>query len=358
MKHIVIRNIGPLTDVDIYLKKYNVIIGPQSSGKSCVLKIASFCFWLEKRIELIQDTQFVTRSFIDKALAQYHKMSEFIRPDSFLTYESDTMKYSYDFSKNKFFFEWKNRWSFHRPEISYIPSERNLVAVIPNWYEVNFEDNNILDFMAHWETARKATPSGLPILNLGISYHYDKAYGRDLVTIPGGSEDILFTNSSSGLQALIPLVVYLNYLTTSFNATARQSLQSKGENENLLNVMYHIFGSKSKTYEFKQLYQQYITADHYHFFVEEPENSLFPPTQKVLIEWMMELVAKHEGDSLFVATHSPYILNAFLEHNDLSNIGVFLTDASKSVVKTASEEDVQEMYDYGGDFFFNIQSLL
>ena len=105
MKHIVIRNIGPLTDVDIYLKKYNVIIGPQSSGKSCVLKIASFCFWLEKRIELIQDTQFVTRNFIDKALAQYHKTAEFIRQDSFLTYESDTMKYSYDFSKNKFFFE-------------------------------------------------------------------------------------------------------------------------------------------------------------------------------------------------------------------------------------------------------------
>lgn len=43
MKHIKIRNLGPLSDVDIRIKKLNVIIGPQSSGKSCVLKVACYC---------------------------------------------------------------------------------------------------------------------------------------------------------------------------------------------------------------------------------------------------------------------------------------------------------------------------
>ena len=34
MKHLIIRNIGPLNEVDIALSKINLIIGPQSTGKS------------------------------------------------------------------------------------------------------------------------------------------------------------------------------------------------------------------------------------------------------------------------------------------------------------------------------------
>ena len=54
MKHLVIRNLGPLHEADIELKRINVIIGSQSSGKSCVLKTACYCTWVEKRIELTQ----------------------------------------------------------------------------------------------------------------------------------------------------------------------------------------------------------------------------------------------------------------------------------------------------------------
>lgn len=39
MKHLIVKHIGPLDQIDIELKKVNVIIGPQSSGKSCVLKL-------------------------------------------------------------------------------------------------------------------------------------------------------------------------------------------------------------------------------------------------------------------------------------------------------------------------------
>ena len=54
MKHLVIRNFGPVKEVDIKLKRVNLIIGPQSSGKSTVLKVACFCDWMERQIELTQ----------------------------------------------------------------------------------------------------------------------------------------------------------------------------------------------------------------------------------------------------------------------------------------------------------------
>lgn len=38
MRHIVIRNLGPLAEADVFLNKINIIVGPQSAGKSCLLK--------------------------------------------------------------------------------------------------------------------------------------------------------------------------------------------------------------------------------------------------------------------------------------------------------------------------------
>lgn len=51
-----IRNVGPISFADIELKRINVVIGLQSQGKSTLLKIASFCVWLEKRIEQSLDS--------------------------------------------------------------------------------------------------------------------------------------------------------------------------------------------------------------------------------------------------------------------------------------------------------------
>lgn len=50
MSRLIIKNIGPIKDVDIKLNKVNVFIGQQSSGKSTIAKIISFCSWLEKKV--------------------------------------------------------------------------------------------------------------------------------------------------------------------------------------------------------------------------------------------------------------------------------------------------------------------
>ena len=51
MKKLTIHHIGPIKNVTLMLKRINVVIGPQSAGKSCILKIACFCAWAEKRKE-------------------------------------------------------------------------------------------------------------------------------------------------------------------------------------------------------------------------------------------------------------------------------------------------------------------
>lgn len=41
MKHLIIRNFGPVVSVDVDLKRVNLIIGPQISGKSSILDAVS-----------------------------------------------------------------------------------------------------------------------------------------------------------------------------------------------------------------------------------------------------------------------------------------------------------------------------
>ena len=201
MRKVVIKKIGPLQDVEIELAKVNVIVGPQSSGKSCVLKIACYCTWVEKKIELAQSAEeFMEKDYFIKELTRFHKLKGYFRDDSYIGYESDYTKFSFDYKTSKFKFEWKEgRWDYFRPKVSYIPAERNMVAAIPNWFDVKLYDDNIQSFMADWDRARKAYTEQLDILNLGVSYKYDDIKNMDQVEVDEGVT-LELTNTSSGLQ--------------------------------------------------------------------------------------------------------------------------------------------------------------
>lgn len=350
MKHLVIHNLGPLKEADVELKHINVIIGSQSSGKSCVLKAACYCTWVEKRIELTQTSDFFAKdgNFL-KELERFHKLKGYIKPDTFISYESDYMAFSYDNATNTFKFEWKEgRWNYRRSKVTYIPAERNLVAAIPNWFQVKFADDNIRDFMADWETARQATQEDITVLNLGVSYHYDANTKSDRVKV---SDDVTldFTNTSSGLQSVIPLFVHLSHIT-KIRHDRIESFANLQENSILL--------AKLDEEDKKDVYTNYVHTHHCDIFLEEPEANLFPPTQSNLVEWLLNKTKGDHSSNLFIATHSPYILNAFMEKPDI-DMALLYTRATDGLmmVKVATEQDFQDIYDYGVDVFFNIETL-
>lgn len=390
MKHLIIRNLGPLLEANIELKRINVIIGPQSSGKSCVLKTACYCTWVEKRIELTQTTDFFAKddNFL-KELEGFHKLKGYIRTDTFISYESDFMSFSYDNATQTFAFNWKeNRWNYRRSKVTYIPSERNLVAAIPNWFQVKFADDNIRDFMADWETARQATTNDLSVLNLNVSYHYDVDTKSDKVQVADGVM-LDFTNTSSGLQSVIPLFVHLTYLSKLQEMkVVNTSITGSKEENSLSDIVFNhftpvygelinqndieqgrppiIFEVENERYslqvadirKIQNILFQYLVTDHCDIFLEEPEANLFPPTQSNLVEWLLDLTKREQPNNLFVATHSPYVLNTFLEKQD-EDINLFFTSRKNNqiLVKIATEDNLQEMYDYGVDAFFNIETL-
>lgn len=381
MRHLIIDELGPLKHVDIFLERLNVIIGPQSSGKSCVLKIASYCTWVEKRIQIAQseDSFTIGSVFLDR-LVKYHKLQQYVRRDTRIEYESDAMHFIYDNKNSDFKFQWKEgHWNYQRSKVTYIPAERNMVAVIPNWFDVKLGQNNIRGFMSDWVESRNATTDNVQVLNLDAKYRYDSSSGRDVVTVDGGLE-LDFINTSSGLQSLIPLYIHLNFLSKNMYDSDLSSMQNDSENDDLLNKIYaaffnnssqpkslyvakigrsiKVFAKKEHVDQCKKIYERYTKADHSDIFLEEPEQNIFPPTQTILTDWLVELTQGNHPNNLFIATHSPYILNTLIEYPDLQiNLFVTCLDKGYSTVKTATVDDIQSILDYGVDAFLNSQTM-
>ena len=389
MKSLTIRNLGPLAEARVEFLQKNLIIGLQSSGKSCILKTACHCSWVEKRIEMVQSAdEFQESAYFIDSLAEYHGMKDYVCEDTFIEYETPQLHFSYDHATRHFSFRWgKNRWQYRRPKISYVPSDRNLVAAIPMWSKLQLENDHLLDFMTDWNIARHAVSKIDNVLNLGLSYWYEPSSNKDSIVLPSG-RTIRLSEGSSGVQSLMPLFVHLQYLFDSQYREKnefRQNYEQKEEGRQLMQMladhvsdgarvppgegsmvradgMSFYFNSPDKSRQFEKLLASYLQTQRNEIYLEEPEDNLFPPTQCQLVDWLLEKSSTRDNKNmLFVATHSPYVLNEFIKRN-ASEYRLFVTypapDKGKFKVKTLSPEEMHEIYDNGVDLFFNFEAYL
>lgn len=88
---------------------------------------------------------------------------------------------------------------------------------------------------------------------------------------------------------------------------------------------------------------------------EEPEAHMFPP----YIRKFTTDVIFDKTNQFFINTHSPYVLDAFMEDasDDLAIYLVYF-DKGETKVKVMSEKDMDEVKEYGVDLFYNLESYL
>lgn len=340
MRHLIIKHFGPLTEVEIELKRVTLLIGPQSSGKSTVLKVACFCDWLERRIEMTQAPEMCCNlSAIHNNLIAFHRLEGFMKDNSYLSYESDAMSFSYDAKKRKFDFAWKKggkRWAYKRAKIAYCPAERNLLASIPNWYQISMENNNILSFMKEWEFARKSFTKKENIIGLPFDYKYNPEDSSDLIVLPDGKE-LKLTNASSGLQSLTPLFVMIKYLTGGIFKKKYSNVEDAVLKDHLEQVVQEFLPSREKC---RKVVNGIMELHHTDMFIEEPEAHLFPSTQKEFVYVLADLLNgnSRRKHTCVIATHSPYLMTAF---NNLIQAGETASASKENNQKVAERFPVK-----------------
>lgn len=346
MEHLKIKNIGPISSVDITLNSINVFIGPQSSGKSTLAKIISYCSWVEKNS--ILESRNV--DFKEKLMTFHNLDDAYFNSTSYLLYESSCCKIE---AKGK---ELKGKIEitldkngnkiFRNHKITYFPAERNFVAAIPGLGKYNEKNNNIINFLYEWYKAKQLYTQEnsfiSPMSTLGnISYYYEKDKDIDNIILDNG-KSIKLQNSSSGLQSIIPLLIVWNYsLNNVFEEQRTRSpfeilnLEEKTKylKQELISTLNNIIKSQKDIIEeyknnndifSKQIHESIIQQQEsivnllglyseYHYsqlIVEEPEQNLFPETQRDLIYYLLHTLNNGRNNRLVITTHSPYILYA------------------------------------------------
>lgn len=344
MRHLVIRNIGPVKEAEIELKRFNFIIGPQSSGKSTVAKILSTCCWIEKEVTTTMNEKAIedADSFVS-LMEDFHKMIDYFDDDSEIEFETDVI--SIILKGKEFKIGLKNQELYRREKICYIPSERNAVT-LPELQGFEFGQTNLRSFLFDWYNAREfyGEDNKTDILNLGVRYYYDPSeqkYKDRIEHVNGKTYKIPLGSASSGLQSVVPLQIMMQYYTnqyfntfaekTSFDSDAKTRLiQSKVIDKYVLSVVYPGFDPKKRSELIKEqndrihegnpearaLLEKYreelerLTVPvRTSFIVEEPEQNLYPFTQIDLLEAIVELCSNERGHGCTITTHSPFILN-------------------------------------------------
>lgn len=267
MEKLSIRHFGPIKEADIELKRINVFIGPQGSGKSTIAKVIS-AFRSYNNLK----ADWVERDFITK-LKEDYGLGNFFQESTSIGLKTDKDEFNIGMWGKPSMVNEEPIPIYNLPASVYIPAERVLVPLISeNSFlfisEKIFIQKYITDFGVLFQNGRKLIKELTIDFLDGVTYCYDD--GIDKVILKNG-RIIRLTESSNGIQSTLPLLLAIRFLAEKV-------------------------GKKN--------------AKDISIAIEEPELSLFPSTQIDLLKFILELITPLNYH-LTITTHSPYTLTAF-----------------------------------------------
>lgn len=340
MASIHIKNIGPLVDTGIVpLTRVMLLLGPQGSGKSTLMKILCYCRWIEKEITLNGDKQKYYNQYrrFYKTLCKFHRLSDdFFSQDSYIHYEGDTLRIIWKGTdtnvKCKRHSKQGNKGVII-PKLSFIPAERNLVSAIANIdkaYRGNPSEDMLFNYVLELGEARsqygeEAQPLELSI-NRDLSY-FSSSLGQDMIKMTRVGKVIQSYYASSGIQSAFPIDLISSYLFGSIgkplNMTPVEMLRRFAYDniELFLAEDWEKIMTQMRAYQYGSI----------QLYIEEPEQNLYPESQRdLLLSLLSRMLEAKERESspssLIMTTHSPYMLSVMNTQITLARAYQYLTD--------------------------------
>lgn len=349
MCKLIIKNIGPVKNIDLDVKRITIVIGPQSSGKSTIGKILCHCQWIEKRCynNPKEEIKSQEENFLS-GIEEYYRMEGYFSKQSYIKYEGALITLEYKDEKATITWNAEKAPTYLYPKLSYIPAARNFATMVPNLNKYNDSNDLLMYFIYDWNTARgyiKNVHLG-DILQRQIDYSFDKSKGQEY--IQDGEAKIRIQNASSGVQSLVPLYLVVSYILEDvykriqpISAEQKDQISHlledfigfKGFTETLIKNNVGDFNVKQKTELMEKLksltenpllpmltddiegLQDRISRKFFYrfssLFIEEAEQNLFPAAQEKLLYWIMTKLNREDAfHTAFLTTHSPYLLFA------------------------------------------------
>lgn len=328
-ERLVVRNFGPITNLDIEFRRLTLFIGDQGSGKSTLSKLLTICRDYNWWLLMLENAnaEDVKKPFYDFGINEYFMDDTYIcytMTGFSIKYENGAFSIVSDFIsaddiKNYFQYLNKRYGSGQDAEMGeaqakelepyaravlYILAERNLVGNLSESLASMLTaqvplPKPLMEYMSMFERAKKEYPSyNIPFFNV----KFVKKNGKERIELVGKDKDLPLSACSSGLQSAIPMLMVIDYAlkTDSFNS----------------------------------------------FVIEEPEQNLFPQNQFEMLAFVTSrLWHPSQRRQFIITTHSPYLLsslNVLMLAYKLHHIEEVREEAEKIIVPgyTVNPDDV------------------
>lgn len=323
---IIIRNFGPIKEIEIQdIRPLTVFIGESGSGKSTIMKVLVLFRWIYKMINIRSYLRYanISKSPFEFEFKQYLKnngFSDYLKPDTDIIYKKGSITIHYKTALKA------SPISVPQEELSwekmcFIADKRNLIPDIlaankissKMPYEKTIKIDDAINFFLR-ETFNDFVIASdeqyVPELNLdylGVKYFSKKTPTGITYFIEGISEDkkhlVKLEDASSGMQTVTPLSVIVEYFSKHYDFKKRF-------NDKVVDFLKS--NDSLKDFRTTQNISD-IKHKNVHIHIEEPELSLYPESQRNLINFIVNrcFITPHNdyNMSVMLTTHSPYIIN-------------------------------------------------
>ncbi len=264
MERLTIENFGPIKKAEIDLKKINVFIGPQGSGKSTIAKIISA---LRSYHSWSSEEWFF--SDMTTKLQEDYNLRSFFNKNTKIRIKTEGVEINISGESPLLSILNEPLGFYGAPESIYVPAERTLVPLIAESSFLFIREKTpiakyITDFGILFQKARTQIKSRKFDFLGDLAYSFED--NADLIRLKDGKV-LNLKESSNGIQTIVPLLLTIDSITSVRKNEGRKIAIS----------------------------------------IEEPELSLFPVTQNNLLKFIIEKLHPLNY-SLTITTHSPYTL--------------------------------------------------
>jgi predicted ATPase len=318
MARLKVQNVGPIGsgyeshDGFIEFKGVTLFIGNQGSGKSTIAKIYATLSWIEKALVRGDfTTEYVIKYNRFKKHLAYQNLSNYINDESYIEYIGHAYQLIYD--KGQFVINKKDDTYYSFPKIMYVPAERNFISSVDRPELVKRLPLPLYTFMDVYEDAKQNIGQGLELPISNVIIKYNKHSKRAI--LKGDRYEIDLLEASSGFQSFVPLFIvtqHLSEIVKSKDNVTRKNINLE-EEERIRKMVSKLLAEESISDDvFKAVLEKISSKFRYESFiniVEEPEQNLFPRTQRSALFNLIKYKNQGVQNKLVITTHSPYIIN-------------------------------------------------
>jgi predicted ATPase len=314
-----IKNIGPIkngfnsNDGFINFTGVTLFVGNQGSGKSTVAKVFSTLSWIEKALVRGDFNANYLSSYnrFKKHLA-YQGISNYLNNNSLIEYIGNAFTIKY-YNSKLIITENTNKSGYKFPKIMYVPAERNFVSSVDRPDLVKRLPLPLYTFLDEYDEAKNNLRNEIKLPIGNVSFQYRKQNKKSWLL--GHDFKIPLLEASSGFQSLVPLFIVTQHLTQIIKQSGDSTYKkiSVDEGKKIRKEIDNIFSNENISEDIRRVLLEKLSARfEYACFlniVEEPEQNLYPISQKEILFELLNSKNDFEHNKLIITTHSPYIIN-------------------------------------------------